>query len=83
MRFVVAVFAAALMVLTGCGKQWSGASGDVIGTGKSTDYSFTATAIDGTRFDGASLEGKPAVLWFWAPRCPTCRAQIAGVSRLA
>jgi thiol-disulfide isomerase/thioredoxin len=85
MRFLLAVIAATLIVLAGCGSQGSaiGAPGDVSGTGKSADYSFTATTIDGTRFEGTSLEGKPAVLWFWAPWCPTCRAQIAGVSRLA
>ena len=84
MRFVLAVFAAVLIVLAGCGKPGSaiGVSGDVIGTGKSADYSFTATTIDGTRFEGTTLKGKPTVLWFWAPWCPTCRAQIAGVSRL-
>lgn len=44
---------------------------------------FSGTTIDGSAFDGASLAGKPAVLWFWAPWCPTCRGQIDGVSDLA
>ncbi|TIC89018.1 redoxin domain-containing protein [Nocardioides sp. GY 10113] len=44
---------------------------------------FTATALDGSTFDGASLAGSPAVLWFWAPWCPTCRAQIPNVTALA
>lgn len=30
------------------------------------------------------MAGKPALLWwFWAPWCPTCRAQQPGVSELA
>lgn len=44
---------------------------------------FSATTVEGRQFDGASLAGKPAVLWFWAPWCPTCRGQIDGVSALA
>lgn len=43
---------------------------------------FSADTVDGDGFDGASLAGKPAVLWFWAPWCPTCRGQIEGVSAL-
>lgn len=44
---------------------------------------FTATTVAGEPFDGASLDGKPTVLWFWAPWCPTCRNQAQGVSDLA
>ena len=44
---------------------------------------FTGELLDGSSFDGATLAGKPTVLWFWAPWCPTCRAQAPGVSRLA
>lgn len=44
---------------------------------------FTATTVSGDPFDGASLDGKPTVLWFWAPWCPTCRNQASGVSDLA
>jgi thiol-disulfide isomerase/thioredoxin len=40
---------------------------------------FTATTLDGKPFDGASLQGKPAVLWFWAPWCPVCLGQAPGV----
>jgi thiol-disulfide isomerase/thioredoxin len=36
---------------------------------------FTGTTIDGKQFDGATLAGKPTVLWFWAPWCPKCKAQ--------
>jgi thiol-disulfide isomerase/thioredoxin len=40
---------------------------------------FTATTLDGAAFDGRTLAGKPTVLWFWAPWCPTCLGQAPGV----
>ncbi len=43
---------------------------------------FTATTVTGEAFDGASLAGRPTVLWFWAPWCPTCRGQIPQVEAL-
>lgn len=45
---------------------------------------FTATTIDGKAFDGASLSGKPVILWFWAAWCPKCKAKaddVASVQR--
>ena len=44
---------------------------------------FTAETVAGDAFAGADLAGKPTVLWFWAPWCPTCHAQVAGVGDLA
>ncbi len=44
---------------------------------------FTATTVQGKPFDGADLAGRPTVLWFWAPWCPTCRGQIPQVEALA
>jgi thiol-disulfide isomerase/thioredoxin len=44
---------------------------------------FTATTMDGARFDAATLAGKPTLLWFWAPWCPTCGAEAPQVTRLA
>ncbi|MFD0888127.1 TlpA family protein disulfide reductase [Streptosporangium algeriense] len=44
---------------------------------------FTATALDGTAFNGASLAGKPVVLWFWAPWCPKCQAEGPAVAKTA
>jgi thiol-disulfide isomerase/thioredoxin len=44
---------------------------------------FSGTTVDGKAFDGASLQGKPVLIWFWAPWCPTCRSQIPQVQRLA
>ena len=44
---------------------------------------FTATTLGGAPFSGASLQGKPAVLWFWTPWCPFCNAEAASVSNVA
>ncbi len=44
---------------------------------------FASETVNGEPFEGAALAGKPTVFWFWAPWCPTCRAQISGVGELA
>jgi thiol-disulfide isomerase/thioredoxin len=44
---------------------------------------FTATTLSGAPFNGASLQGKPSVLWFWTPWCPFCNAEAPGVSQVA
>ncbi len=44
---------------------------------------FTGTTVSGEAFEGAELAGRPTLLWFWAPWCPTCRGQIPQVARLA
>ncbi|MFP5253797.1 MAG: redoxin family protein [Actinomycetes bacterium] len=87
-----------LLVLTGCaaeadpGASTAGASATAPEPppGRSTGAAaapavlrFESETIDGSSFDGRSLAGKPTVFWFWAPWCPTCRAQAPGVSRIA
>ncbi|MGE2833895.1 protein disulfide oxidoreductase [Mycobacterium sp. SMC-4] len=44
---------------------------------------FTGTTLSGAPFDGASLQGQPAVLWFWTPWCPICNAEAGSVSKVA
>ena len=44
---------------------------------------FEASTIDGASFDGASVAGKPVVIWFWAPWCAVCRSQAPEVTGLA
>lgn len=82
---MLGLLTALVVLLTGCGTQQasSQAGTGVIGTGKVADLNFQATTVDGSTFDGSTLRDRPAVLWFWAPWCPTCRAQSPNVSRLA
>jgi peroxiredoxin len=58
--------------------QKSGAAADVPET-----LRFTVATVDGPTFDGATLAGKPAVLWFWAAWCPRCRAKAGEVAAVA
>ena len=72
--FAVAVFmAAAILGLTDAPR--SAASDDRL--------QFTGATLSGAPFNGASLQGKPAVLWFWTPWCPFCNAEAPGLSQVA
>ena len=44
---------------------------------------FSGTTLSGAPFNGATLQGKPSVLWFWTPWCPFCNAEAPGVSQVA
>lgn len=44
---------------------------------------FEATTVTGESFDGASVAGRPVVLWFWAPWCAVCKSQAPEVTELA
>lgn len=52
-------------------------------TAQAEDLNFTGTTLSGATFNGASLQGKPAVLWFWTPWCPFCNAEAPSVSAVA
>jgi len=87
MRNPAVLVASALLLVTGCsaGAATSSESGGpaTSGVGEQVDLDFTAETLDGATLEGSDLEGQPAVLWFWAPWCPTCRAQAPNVSALA
>ncbi|MGV9457191.1 peroxiredoxin family protein [Streptomyces sp. NPDC003635] len=89
-----AVLAAVVLAVTGCGSNSGSDSADVADASPATASSsggtkvpetlnFTATTLDEKPFDASSLRGKPAVLWFWAPWCPTCKGQAAETSKVA
>lgn len=44
---------------------------------------FRAKTIEGETFEGRDLFGAPAVLWFWAPWCPTCQAEAPTIAEAA
>ena len=52
-------------------------------TARADDLNFSGTTLSGASFNGASLQGKPAVLWFWTPWCPFCNQEAPTVSRVA
>ena len=72
--FAVAVFAAALIF--GLAEAPGAKAAD-------DRLQFAGTTLSGAPFNGASLQGKPAVLWFWTPWCPFCNAEAPGVSQVA
>ncbi|UGY94769.1 TlpA family protein disulfide reductase [Streptomyces gobiensis] len=47
------------------------------------ELDFTTATLEGKAFEGASLAGKDAVLWFWTPWCGTCRAEAPTIARTA
>lgn len=61
------------------------ADADVELFGNNERLRFYGTELDGALFDGRSLIGKPAVLWFYtpAPNCSLCFQEAPTLSRVA
>jgi len=77
---LVAIVAAALFGSTACGTERPSAQP---AAQAASSFSFKAETLDGKTFDGASLSGRPTVLWFWAPWCGTCAGQASSVTDVA
>lgn len=73
LRSLVVVLAAAALTM-GAGKP---------ATASAADLNFTGTTLSGGTFNGSSLQGKPAVLWFWTPWCPFCNQEAPSVAAVA
>jgi thiol-disulfide isomerase/thioredoxin len=43
---------------------------------------FTGRTLDGAAFDAATMAGRPAILWFWAPWCATCASEAQSINDL-
>lgn len=76
-RFIIFLAAIGMLVIAGCSTK------DSAPQQESDTLAFTAKTIDGAQFDGKSLAGKPAVLWFWAPWCPTCQMEAPTIESKA
>jgi peroxiredoxin len=81
-RGLVSIVVVAALALAGCGGTGTDRS-DEPATAGSGSYDFAVPTLDGATFEGRSLAGRPAVLWFWAPWCPTCLGQAKQVNALA
>ncbi|SKH70855.1 Probable conserved lipoprotein DsbF [Mycobacteroides abscessus subsp. bolletii] len=67
--------------LSGC--SGTDEKGEASSAPSSRLLNFTAQTIDGADFAGSGLAGKKAVLWFWAPWCPTCQKEAPDLQKAA
>ncbi|MEV6300316.1 redoxin domain-containing protein [Actinoplanes sp. NPDC051861] len=78
------LFLAAAIAVSGCTTLHQPSSAAAPAPSSSTRttpvaLTFTGKTLDGAAFDAASLAGKPALLWFWAPWCATCASEAQSV----
>jgi thiol-disulfide isomerase/thioredoxin len=74
-RIGLALAVVLLVAAAGCGSPAADRA-------RAGTLAFAGRTIDGTPFDAATLAGRPALLWFWAPWCATCAGQAAAVSNV-
>jgi len=66
-----------VLLLAGCGTHAQAPA-----AAPESVLTFAGKLIDGEPFDAATLRGKPALLWFWAPWCATCAGQASSVKEV-
>ena len=44
---------------------------------------FSSTTLDGQSVTQANFEGKPTIMWFWAPWCSVCRVEAPTLAKVA
>jgi thiol-disulfide isomerase/thioredoxin len=82
-RLAMVMVAAATVLLVGACSSTNGATAGDTTISSARALQFSGKTVDGVDFSGHSLFGKPAVLWFWAPWCPTCQAEAPSVAKAA
>ena len=94
-KFVVSLasVAAGVLLLAGCASD----TGDANSTSATSDVVesespivvatplpvFSSTTLDGQPVTQADYEGKPTIMWFWAPWCSVCRGEAPTLSKVA
>lgn len=79
----LALAAALMLALSACGTATSAgdeAAAKTEAVAVTDELEFTAQTLVGDELAGTSLEGKDAVLWFWAPWCTSCRREAPYVA---
>ncbi|WP_282698378.1 redoxin domain-containing protein [Streptomyces sp. CC208A] len=85
-RVPLAALAAVLAVaVAACGRSTQEPAGAHAPptAGTPAKLAFAASTLDSKPFEGVTLAGKPAVLWFWEPACGACGAQAPEVAMTA
>jgi thiol-disulfide isomerase/thioredoxin len=93
-RRLIVSFAAASLIVTALGFESAYSPAAQRGTPARADVvlvdnavpaqlQFAAKTLNGQDFNGESLLGRPAVLWFWAPWCPVCQREAPFVGAVA
>jgi thiol-disulfide isomerase/thioredoxin len=67
------------IVAAACGSSNGDSTAVGAGSGPRAGLDFSAPDLAGGEFAASSLDGRDAVLWFWAPWCTTCRSEAPGV----
>lgn len=69
-----------MLALTACGSASAADQSSAAPSAKEA-LAFSAPTVSGASFEGRTLVGKDAVLWFWAPWCTKCRREAPDVAQ--
>lgn len=77
-----------LLVVSGCVALLAACGGSNVGSAHlsvpaAQILDFSGPTLNGKTFDASTLADKPTAFWFWAPWCTVCRAEAAGVEKVA